>query len=94
MISLTRSLLLVLIGAVLFLVLAAGPSRSSEIRASFGTGLSGSEIEGAGRVVYPLGLTKTCPMEGFGVTGNSKGGPTWMRASPRPDQRGTGPCPL
>jgi hypothetical protein len=42
------------------------------------------EIEGAGRFVYSLGLTKTWPLEGFTVPGNSKGGPTWMRASAGP----------
>lgn len=42
------------------------------------------EIEGVGRFVYSLGSTKTWPLEGFTVTGNSKGGPTWMRASAGP----------
>lgn len=64
-------------GAVTGLLLGAG------VRAKL-LSLSDFEIEGAGCFVYSLGFTKSWPLEGFAVEGNSQGGPTWFRASVGP----------
>jgi hypothetical protein len=42
------------------------------------------EINGAGRIVYTSGMSKTWPLEGFAVEGEAKGKPGWLEASVGP----------
>jgi hypothetical protein len=64
-------------GALSGLLLAAG------VRArlfSFGD----FEMEGRGWFVYSLGFSRTWPLQGFAVEGNSRGRPVWLEAAAGP----------
>jgi hypothetical protein len=59
---------------------AAGLALAAEIRA-FLLRTGDFEIEGVGRIVSSFGFTKTWPLEGFAVEGNTRGRPVWFEAT-------------